>query len=86
MMELNSAGDPNVHLLLELSPLMIIQVLYAVVTFLVCRKQNWNAWLLTLVVLIPVVGMIAFLFIFVATLLKTLDRLNALEGKEAAGR
>jgi len=86
MMELTLAGDPNVHLLMELAPLMIIQLLYAVVTFLVCQKQNWNAWLLTFVVLIPVVGMLAFLVIFLATLLKTLDRLNALEGKEAAGR
>lgn len=86
MMELTLAGDSNVHLLMELAPLMIIQLLHAVVTFLVCQKQNWNAWLLTFAVLIPVVGMLAFLVIFLATLLKTLDRLNALEGKEAAGR
>ena len=85
-MEQYITGDPNFHLLMELAPLMIIQVLYAVVSFLVCQKQNWNAWLLTLVVLIPIVGMLAFLVIFIATLLKTLDRLNALEGKRAAGR
>lgn len=85
MMEQYVTGDPNFHVLLELATMMIIQLIYAVVTFLVCRKQNWNAWLLALVVLIPFLGMLAFLVIFLATLLKTLDRLNALEGKEATG-
>ncbi len=75
------AGDPAVSLLMQFVPLMILQLLYAVVTFQIARKQRWNAWILTIVVLIPVVGMIAFIVIFLSTLLKTLDRLNVLEGK-----
>lgn len=75
------AGDPAVGLLMQLLPLMIIQLLYAVVTFQFASKQRWNAWVLTIVVLIPIVGMIAFIVIFLTTLLKTLDRLNVLEGK-----
>jgi hypothetical protein len=86
MMEQYMTDDPNYHVLVELAPIMIIQLMYAVVTFLVCQKQNWNAWLLALVVLIPFIGMLAFLIIFLTTLLKTLDRLNALEGKESTGR
>jgi len=74
-------ADPTVGLLMQLVPLMVLQLLYAVVTFQLCSKQRWNAWILTLVVLIPVIGMIAFIVIFLTTLLKTLDRLNVLEGK-----
>ena len=70
-------------LLIQLAPLMIIQLLYAVVTFQLSRKQGWNALLLTALVLVPVIGMIAFIIIFLTTLLRTLDRLNALERKGA---
>lgn len=86
MVEQYLAGYPHVRVLMELAPLVIIQVLYAIVTFQVCQKQNWNAWFLTLVVLIPGFGMLAFFIIILTTLFKTLDRLNALEGKEAGGK
>jgi hypothetical protein len=79
--EYMTGGDPMTALVMQLLPLMIFQMIYAVVVFQLCRKQNWNAWLWTIAMLIPVVGMIVFPVIFLTTVLKTLDRLNVLENR-----
>jgi hypothetical protein len=71
-----SAGAAGIVMLV---PYMIIQLLYAIVVFQLCRKQNWNAWLWTIATLVPVIGLIVFAVLFISSLLKTLDRLNALE-------
>ena len=73
--------DPGVSMIMQILPLMIFQVLYAIVVFQICRKQNWNSWLWTLVTLVPVIGAFAFIVTFLSSHLKSLDRLNALEGK-----
>jgi amino acid transporter len=73
--------DPAMDPIEQLLPFVIFQLIYAVVTFLLCRKQNWNAWLWAIVTLIPLIGMIAFVVILFLTLLNTLNRLNELEGK-----
>lgn len=71
-----SAGAAGIVMLV---PYMIIQLLYAIVAFQLCRKQRWNAWLWTIATLVPVVGLIVFVVLFMSSQLKTLDRLNILE-------
>lgn len=78
----SAGGDPMTGIVMQLLPLMIFQIIYAIVAFQICRKQNWNAWLWTIAMLVPVIGMIVFIVIFLTTMLKTLDRLNVLEGKQ----
>lgn len=80
-MQSDYAADPGVTVVMQLLPIMIFQIIYAVVVFQLCRKQNWNAFLWTVLTLVPVLGMIVFIVVFLSTMLKTLDRLNAIEGK-----
>jgi|CXWL01.1.fsa_nt_gi hypothetical protein len=79
----SAAGDPGAGVLMQLLPSMIIQIIYSIVVFKMARKQGWNAWLWTIGSLIPIIGLIVLAVAQATTILKTLDRLNVLEGKTA---
>jgi hypothetical protein len=68
--------------LMQFIPLMIIQLVYALVVFLMARKRGVNAWVWTIGSLVPVIGMFVSLVFFILTMLSILDRLNALETKQ----
>ena len=63
-------SDPGASMIVQLVPLMIFQIIYAIIAFKFCRKQNWNAWLWTIASLIPLIGMFVFVGIFLTTILK----------------
>lgn len=68
--------------IIQLLPLLTIQVVYAVVVFLMAQKRRVNAWLWAIGTVAPVLGMFVALVFFVLTMLSVLDRLNALESRE----
>jgi hypothetical protein len=68
-------------LILQFVPLVIVQAVYALVVFLMARKQRTNTLAWTLGTVVPFFGMFVALVFFVRTQLSVLDRLNALEGK-----
>jgi len=47
--------DATTGLIMQLLPLMIFQILYSIAVFQLCRKQGWNAWLWTIITLIPAI-------------------------------
>jgi hypothetical protein len=79
-----AGADPGAAVFMQLLPLLIIQTLYAVVTFLMAGKQGKNPWVWSILTIVPVLGMFVFLVFIVTTMLSVLDRLNVLEGKGRA--
>lgn len=75
-----TAPDSVAGLVMQLAPTMILQILYAFFVFKACRKQRWNAWLWTIASLVPLAGIIVTVVLLLSTILRTLDRVNALEG------
>ena len=72
--------DQTTAIIMQLVPLMTIQLFYAWLVFVLCRKQHWN-WGWALAALVPLLGIFVFAVVFVTTWFNTLDRLNKLEGK-----
>lgn len=64
---------------IQLVPLIIVSVIYAVVVFLVARKRKLNPWGWTIGTLVPIIGLFVSAIFFLVTLLSILDRLNSLE-------
>ena len=70
--------------LIQLAPMMVLGVVYAIVVFIVARKRGINPWIWTIATLIPVIGFIVSGVFFLLTFLSMLDRLNALERSSKA--
>jgi hypothetical protein len=85
-MQADYVVDPATRVIIQLLPLMIIQTVYAIITFVMARKQGKNPWAWTIFTLVPGIGMFVFLIFFLLTLLSMLDRLNALEKETLASR
>jgi hypothetical protein len=65
--------------LIQLAPLMVLEVVYAAVVYVVARKRNVNPWAWTIGTLVPGLGLFVSAIFFLVTLLSVLDRLNVLE-------
>lgn len=67
--------------ILSLIPMMIMQIPLAIVTWFLSKRIGLNHVLWSILVLIPIIGMILFYYPFFKMVLYALDRLNAIEGK-----
>lgn len=65
--------------IVEFIPLIIVQLIYAAIAFVVARKRSMNPWPWTIGTLIPILGMLVFGLYFLLSFLSVLDRLNTLE-------
>jgi ATP/ADP translocase len=63
----------------QLTPGIILGLLYAVVVFIVARKRKINPWGWTIATLVPFIGLLVSAVFFLVTLLSILDRLDTLE-------
>lgn len=52
----------NWYLMMQFVPLLFWQVIFASLTFVVCRKRHVNPWGWTLLTLIPGIDRLFFLF------------------------
>lgn len=68
--------------ILQLIPLLTIQVVYAIIVFVTARKRPVNPWPWTIGTLVPGVGMIVAAVFWLVTLFSVLDRLKALESRD----
>ena len=71
--------SPATGILVQLLPLTIFSLIYAVLVFVMARKRRINPWPWTIATAIPFIGLFVFGVFFYVTLLSMLDRLNALE-------
>jgi hypothetical protein len=65
--------------IIQLAPMMVLGLFYALVVYVVARKRRINPWVWTVATLIPGIGLIVSGIFFLLTFLSVLDRLNALE-------
>ena len=65
--------------IIQLAPMMILGLIYALVVYVVARKRRINPWVWTIATLIPGIGLIVSGIFFLVTFLSILDRLNTLE-------
>ena len=70
-------NTPN--LLLELAPFFFLQSIYAFVVYLLASRQKMSAVVHVIVTLVPVIGMLYFVYFILWTQIRVLDRLNRLE-------
>ena len=75
--------DDGSNLLIQLIPSMILGIIYAIIVYVIARKRHINPWGWTVGTLIPVIGLIVGGIFYLLSFLSVLDRLNALEGRQA---
>ena len=71
------------NIFIQLIPSIVLGVIYAAVVFVIARKRGVNPWGWTIATLVPLIGLLVSAVFFLTTLLSSLDRLNALEGRSA---
>ncbi len=74
-------GVSMVAAILQFIPLMTIQVVYAVIVFMMAKRRKLSPWPWTIGSLVPGIGMIVSGIFILLTIFSVLDRLNALESK-----
>lgn len=65
--------------LIQLGPIMLLSLIYAVIVYITARKRGVNPWPWVIGGIIPIIGMIVSGIFFLLSFLSILDRLNALE-------
>lgn len=75
--------ETAVSVLVQLAPLMLIQLFWSVIIGMYQAKQKRGVVVSVILCLIPFFGAFFILYFNVVTVLRILDRLNALEGKSA---
>lgn len=71
-------------MIIQMVPITILSIIYAVVIFVIARKRGVNPWPWTIGTLVPFVGAIIVGPIFMLlSFLSVFDRLNVLEKRDA---
>jgi len=77
-------ADSFSAVIIQLAPFLIWQAAHAVVIFLCQRKWKRSPWLPVLLSLIPVLGLFVALVFYVRTLLRLIERVQALTEQQPA--
>ena len=71
-----------IELVAQAAPLILVNLLYAAIVFVIARKRGIRPWPWTLGTLVPVIGFVVFPVFLLLSFLSMLDRLTALEARD----
>lgn len=72
---------PILHTLTSLIPMMLIQGIYAIFAAQVAKRTQRSVPLFVILTLIPLFGMLLFIYVIWSTTLYVLDSINELKAK-----
>jgi hypothetical protein len=82
MQSAGKASSGVEDMIIQLVPITILAIIYAIVVFIIARKRGINPWPWTIGSVVPFVGQIIVAPVFLLlSFLSVFDRLNALEAR-----
>jgi len=72
-------GNSPANLIIQLTPALVLGLIYASLVFVTARKRGVNPWIWAAGTLVPFVGLLVGAVFFFVTILSMLDRLTKLE-------